>query len=302
MSTPTLITSRDPKGQRIIDLVAAVLNKSKLDDDRAQRLIENGGEFQSGLRSLIEQYSASNRFADQEVKSNCGYPEEYRVRPLAEQVDILAGLFKLSLGDTIEFIEKTLPTLTLPEGAEDYFAIPSIDAVAARFFPDVKDPAEKYCRAVNLVLEMLAKSRKFTNYRAGELTPDRFRQHVRTVQALETISETQTGDILIIPCQFGLRYRGKSVNRARELFRGSEFGLGAFATGCMELTHPEREVHWEQLHPDCPGDEFSPDADGQFDSAPIFFFHDGQLRFPAGWVSYAHAHYGSASGFIPQQP
>jgi len=283
-------------------LFEAVYNKAHLDGERAQRLNENGGEFQSGLRMLIEQLSVSNRFADQEVKSSSGYPEGYRVRPLAEQVDVLAGLFKLSLGGTIEFIEKTLPTLTLPEGAEDWFAIPSIDAVAARFFPDVKDPGGRYCRAVNLVLEMIAKSRKFTNYRAGELTPDRFRQHIRTVQALETISETQTGDILIIPCQFGLRYPGKSVNRARELFRGGEFGLGAFATGCMELTHPEREVCWEQLHADCPGDEFSTGADGQFDSAPLFDFRDGQLRFFTSWVSDANVLSGSVSGFVPQQP
>ena len=44
----------------------------------------------------------------------------------------------------------------------------------------------------------------------------------------------------------------------------------------------------------------NPDADGQFDNAPIFNFNDGQLKFNTNWVSNANDHYGSASGFIPK--
>jgi hypothetical protein len=79
-----------------------------------------------------------------------------------------------------------------------------------------------------------------------------------------------------------------------------EFGLGAFAVGCMLLTHPEREVKWEQLHMDCAGDEFAPDADGDFSRAPVFFFSDGKVGFGAYWFDRARDGYGSVSGFLPQ--
>jgi hypothetical protein len=96
-----------------------------------------------------------------------------------------------------------------------------------------------------------------------------------------------------------MRHRGKSVRRARETFSGNEFGLGAFAMGCMVLFHPEHYVKWEQLHTDCAGDEFDPDADGAFSMAPLFNFGD-ELAFDACDVSGARPYFGSVSGFLPQ--
>jgi hypothetical protein len=82
-----------------------------------------------------------------------------------------------------------------------------------------------------------------------------------------------------------MRHRGKSVRRARETFASNEFGLGAFAIGCMALVHPERYVRWEELDTDCAGDEFAPDANGVFSEAPIFYFYDDRLGFGAYGVS-----------------
>ena len=156
MSTKTLITSNDPKGLKFVSLCRDAYDKAKLDDGRAQRLNENGGEFQAGLRELIARFSVSNQFASEEVASSYAYPDEYRgPKPIGEQVDILAKVFGLSPGFTSDFIEKQLPKLALPEGVDGWFAIPSLDAVAKRFFPEVTDPAERYCRAVNLLLEKL---------------------------------------------------------------------------------------------------------------------------------------------------
>ena len=80
----------------------------------------------------------------------------------------------------------------------------------------------------------------------------------------------------------------------------NEFGLGAFASSIMVLTHPERLVQWEQLHVDCAGDEFSPGADGDFSSAPVFYFYDGKVEFSAYWCDHANRDYGSASAFLSQ--
>ena len=81
----------------------------------------------------------------------------------------------------------------------------------------------------------------------------------------------------------------------------NEFGLGPYEVGAILLTHPERLVgDQNELFVDCPGAEYSPEADGEFVWAPYFYWYDGRLSFNAYWVEYAHAYYGSASGFLPQ--
>src|SRR3989344_3466184 len=249
----TLITSRDPKGLHAVGLFEAVYNKSKLDEARAQRLNERGGELQDGIAKLIAKLSVSNQYANEEARSSYTYPKEYKgPKPIEVQIKAIAKIFDLDQGPAIEFA-KNLPAL--PEGAEGWFAIPSVDALAKKHFPEVTDPAQKYSQAVQLVHAKIAASRSFYNYREGQITPAQVRGHARPAHALDLIAETQKGDILIVAAQLGMRHRGKSVRRAHKVFVANEFGLGAFASSIMVLTHPERLVQWAQLHVDCAGDE-----------------------------------------------
>ena len=304
----TLITSRDPKGLHATGLFEAAYNKSKLDEARAQRLNERGGELQDGIAKLIAELSMSNQYANEEVRSSYTYPKEYKgPKLIADQIKVLAKIFDLDPSHAIEFA-KNLPAL--PEGAEGWFAIPSVDALAKKHFPEVTDLAQKYCQTVQLVHAKIAASRSFYNYREGQITPTQLRVHARTAHALDIIAETQKGDpsrqggagadILIVAAQLGMRHRGKSVRRAREVFVANEFGLGSLAVGSIVLTHPERLVHWEELDMDCSGDEFSPEADGDFSKSPCFNFRDGKVEFGARWCDRADGHYGSASAFLSQ--
>ena len=297
MTTKKLITSDDPKGRQATDLFRGAYNKAQLTEEQAQRLNENrGGEFTTELLQLIQKYSATNQYANEVVSSNYTYPKEYKgPKPITEQVQTIATMFGLDPTQALEFAKNLS---TLPEGAEGWFAIPKVSAVAKQQFPAITDKAEQYCEAVKLVHTKLAESRSFYNYRNGEIVPNKLRQHARTVDFLEHLESEQQGDILIIAVQYGMRHRGKSVRRARETFASNEFGLGAFAIGCMALVHPERYVRWEELDTDCAGDEFAPRADGVFSGSPIFGF--AELGFSASDVSSAHARYGSVSGFVPQ--
>jgi len=294
----TLITSRDPKGLHATGLFEAVYNKSKLDEARAQRLNERGGELQDGIAKLIADLSQSNQYANEEVRSNYTYPKEYKgPKPINDQIKAIAKIFGLDPSHALEFA-KTLPEL--PNGAEGWFAIPSVDALAAKHFPEVTDPIQKYCQAVQLVHTKIADSRSFYNYREGQITPAQLRVHARTAHALDLIAETQKGDILIVAAQLGMRHCGKSVRRAREVFVANEFGLGSLAVGSIVLTHPERLVRWEELDMDCSGDEFSPEADGDFSRSPYFGFSDGRVRFGTSFVGGPHGYFGSVSGFLSQ--
>jgi len=226
------------------------------------------------------------QFADEEVESNYVYPDGYdEVNRVADQIQALRQLFpelnNVTFNDSIA--TQPLPSLN----AEGWFAIPKWEKLAST-----------YGEAVEKVLAMIRSKRKFYNYCDGQLGVEYLRQHARTAKMFQEIGKEQEGqDILVIPAQFGLRHRGRSVRRVREVFCSNEFGLGAFAVGIMLLTHPEREVRWEQLHVDCAGDEYSSDAGGFFGHAPYFDFSDGMLEFGAGQGDGADEGCGSVSAF-----
>ncbi len=299
MTTKKLITSDDPKGRQTTDLFRGAYNKARLTEEQAQCLNENrGGEFTTELLQLIQKHSATNRYESEVVSSDYTYPKEQNgPKPIAEQVQTIATMFGLDPTQALEFA-KNLPTL--PSGAEGWFAIPKVSAVGKKQFPAIIYKTEQYCEAVKLVFALLAESRSFTNYRNGEIVPTKLRQYARTVDFLEHMESEQHGDILIIAVQYGMRHRGKSVRKARETFASNEFGLGAFAIGCMALVHPERYVRFKELDTDCSGDEFAPGADGAFSEAPVFYFGDGGLEFGALDVSRARDFCGTVSGFAPQ--
>jgi hypothetical protein len=287
MSITTLTTSRDPKGLKFLATVEAVYNKAALDAERAQRLNESP-EFVSELRKLIEKHSSTNQFAAEEVPSSYGYLSGYTPKPIAEQVKLLREFFP-QLGSC----DESIATRDLPVGAEYYFAIPMWQKIAAT-----------YGEAVQKVLDLIKQTRngKLYNYRDGQLGPQFLRQHIRTVEMMERLEAQYTGhDILIVPAQFGLRHRGRSVRRVRAVFTANEFGLGSFAAGIMLLTHPERLQHYDDLWIDCPGDEYVPDADSDFHGAPYFGFYDLHVEFYANYVDDAIGCYGSVSAFLPQE-
>ncbi|HLD34380.1 MAG TPA: hypothetical protein VJB62_00805 [Patescibacteria group bacterium] len=280
------------------DAVDRAIAEGLLDKDGSQKLIENGAKFQAHIIAGIKDLSVSNQFANEEVRSSDTYPKEYKgPKPIADQIKALAKIFDLDPSQALEFA-KNLPAL--PKGAEGWFAIPSVDALAKKHFPEVTDPVQKYCQAVQLVHTKIATSRSFYNYREGQITPAQLRVHARTAHALDLIAETQKSDILIVAAQLGIRHHGKSVRRAREVFVANEFGLGSLAVGSIVLTHPERLVRWEELDMDCSGDEFSPEADGVFSESPCFVFGDGGVGFGADFVDDPSRGFCSVSGFLSQ--
>ena len=293
------ITSRDPKGRRATGIFEDAYNKANLDDASAQRLNERGDKMRSGIQKLISDLAYSRQYANEEVSSRFTYPSQHQgPKIIAGQVAIIAEIFDLDVASALAYTTR-LPEI--PEEAEGWFAIPSVSALARVHFPEVDDRGEQYCRALQLVLEKIADSRKFKSYHENSLEPSNVRVHTRTAEALASLEETQQSDILVIPAQLGMRHRGRSVRRARECFAGNEFGLTSLAVGSILLTHPERLVRFDELEMDCAGDEFnSPYSDVRFGFAPVFYFDEDRVEFGTFWFDRAHGHYGSVSGFVPQ--
>jgi len=288
MPQTALITADDPKGRQAVDLFRATYNKLGLDEERAQRLNENGGEFQKGLKVLIEQLTNPDQFADEEVESQYGYLSGYsQPKPLAEQASRLKELFP-ELAQTT--FDTTIEGEALPPNAEGRFLI-----------PDWRLIAKTYPEAVQVVLDKIKEVRgSLYNYRDGQIDEAHLRQHAKKEEFFLELSKMQSGhNLLVIAAQFGLRHRDKSVRRARVVMFGGECGLGAFEIGIMLLTHPERLENVDDLWIDCAGDEFNPGGGGDFSESPCFGFDDDEVWFGTLVVVDTSDDSGSASVFPP---
>lgn len=293
----TLVTSRDPEGLRIISLFEEVLNKIGLDDEEAERLIKSSGEFQNSLRKALENHYIVKEFIDEEVDTKFTYPMEYKGSNLIEdQIRELAEIFNLDPSEALRFA-KNLPKL--PNKAEGWFAIPAVDALAKKHFPEVINPVEKYFIAFQLVCKKITESRSFQSYRQEQINSVNLRVYGRTAKAMNKIIQIQKSDILIIAGQLGMRHCGRSVRRARAVFATNEFGLTSVAIGSIIRTHPERFVRFEDLGIDFAGDEFS-DGKNFVDQVPHIYLTAEGLKLSSSHIGIHHKGYGSASFFVPE--
>lgn len=289
------VTTRDPKGQKFISIVDAAYNKAGLSDEEAQNVNDT-----AGLSALVSKFIADSRssklYADEEVSSRYGYLSGYaKPKGAMWQANELRRLFPAINASNARHDEK-LAQMSVPEGAEGLFVIPTWQSFAKLH------GVSTYTEAVQIVLAKLNETRKgkFYNYRENEMSPDNLRESARKAEVMEQIAQSQKGyDLMVIPAQFGLVHRGRSVRRARVVIGSKGFGLGAFEIGVMLLTHPERLQHYDDLYVDCAGDEFKPSDGHEFSRAPIFRFDGVGLGFGAGGVVFAGGDCGSASGFLP---
>jgi len=272
--------------------IALVLEKKYLDKDGMQVLLERGDELSVAVVEAIvntsKKLGVSNQFAGEKVNSNYKYPAEYAMKHINEQIQAIADIFNLNPNPAFTYVKNVLPTLQLPEGAEGWFAVPRWQAVAGT-----------YNEAVEIAVSKMDASRKFYNYRSGQLGPNYLRLHARTSAMLDRIAETQPGDILIIPLQLGELHKGESVRRAREIFYAGEFGLGSFQVLSVALVHPKRLVRFDDLDMDCAGDEYAPDGVSVFSMSLSVYFDGGEVGFGYGNLGGPGGDYGSVSGFLP---
>jgi len=272
--------------------VKAYANANYLSKEGAERVKGNAdfvGRIHAATVLALAELSVTDKYKNEEVTSSCDYLSGYtKPKSITKQCNILRQIFP-----GVGFADEKLAEREVPKHAEGWFAIPKWQTIAPT-----------HAEAVQKVLDAIKKARngKFYNYRDGQVNDERLRQTAKTKAVFQKLGDEQKDhDILVVAAQFGLRHRGRSVRRAREVMQANECGLGAFAVGIMILTHPERLSHYDDLWIDCSGDEFDdPDADVRFAHAPIFLFRDGEVRLVTYWCDFADERSGSVSAFVPQ--
>lgn len=257
-------------GQRkqISRFLADAVDDLDLDREDAQRVISHGGDLQTFVGEAIHGLALSPHFADQMVQARAyGYPRWYNgPRSIPDQIKMLSKEFpQLSLDSTIEFVRDALPGVSLPTGAEGWFAIPRWEKIAP-----------SYGEAVSVALERLSSSRRLAYSPHRDFGAEHLRQLERSSEMFALLCNQQEGEVLILPAQFGARHRGLAgpIGKSRRVGH-REFGLGMFAVACMLLTNPMRLLGYRDLWAGCPGDEFAGHGLSEFNHMPLFRFQNG---------------------------
>jgi hypothetical protein len=211
------------------------------------------------------------------------YPLSYERRTLSEQIHILRRWMpELKFGPVAESIAQQ----PLPIGAEDYYAIPMWQFVA-----------ENYWQAVEKILGLIKKQRGITI----DLGGGRIRQSMSMVEGLGiTYRQQSESRILVVPAQFGIKYRSYSTFQARRSFKAFEFGLGAFEVGCMLIANPHR-LEEGGLGVECPGNEYHRDPESGFPFVPFFRSEEKEIYFGTRLGNNPSPYYGSVSAFLQKR-
>lgn len=283
-----------PKGGSEIE---NLIKRLHLDREGVQRLLLKSDGIIPALAEgrllieVLETLSFPNEFAD-EVESNYGYLSGYtRPKSLAEQIAKLYELFPSMAAranrDLLMQIEKD--EITLPYGAEGFFAIPHYLCIA-----------DSYQEAVQKVLDRLKEvlGDRFANCRKGYLGPNLLHENRKKIVQRGILQKDQDSDMHIVAAQFGMRHRGRSGLRAHTIMNKKECGLGAYEIGIMLLTHPERLQNKNDLWIDCIGDEYYSLARDGFLRSPVFRIFEDTLILDTHEIDRINEHFGSPSSFL----
>ena len=273
------------EGQTFLSEILRTYENAHLSEEEKGRISDSTG-LAALIAEFIKKNRCPNRYAREKVGSAYVYPDGYRMKTFLEQEAILRRLFP-ALGTKEDDLEK-LARRPLPARAE-WTAIPRWEKIGAT-----------YCGAIRKIFSLIASERRFSNTCKDALNDRSLLQTGKAMDAWKRLGEEQSGDILIVATQFGMRYRGCSVRCATDSMASYEFGLGTFAVSCMLLTHPKREVKWQQLHPECGGDYFIPITGEQLVRTPVFSFRSGELKLDSVQIDNPGEGFGCASGFLPQ--
>ena len=173
-----------------------------------------------------------------------GYFSGY-LRPdsVQNQIDIIRSHWPVINPDrAIRFIRNVYPTLQLPSWIEGPFV-----QIRPGFFSNV------YREELQEVLKALTNSRSERFFNHCEKQIGNFRRSSKLIAAYHRITDQQpNSDLLIVPAQFGKRYRGCSVDQVRKKITIIEFGEGIRNGAVMLLTNPNRLRHVKDLWLDLP--------------------------------------------------
>ena len=248
-----------------------------------------------------------NQFESQEVEPKLFYPQGHVHNRVSEQVRLLLVAYPWLDVSNVNRLEASWNLTNYPDADGVYVDVNPI-ALAQHLGIDLGDDWENFGLLTEQgPLAALTRTRaKFTNYRAGQMGPDRYRLYPAAKDTLRLLAAEQQSDLLVFPGQTGKLYAGKSVLNSRwrieHAASPAQWPWPTYTTAHSLIGNPTRLEAREHLAIDNPGDEFSWDADGRFGVSLDFGVGGDGLYLSGRFIGRSPERevYGSASGFVGQ--
>lgn len=292
---PTKISERE----KFLSRVGQIYDNSHLTLNEALHV---GHSF--GLDVVVSNFIALARkegvARNGHVYSEFHYSEKYKgPKPIDEQINTLAQICGLDPSHALQYVAR-LPDL--PRVAEGWFAVLS-DEIADVHFPHIQASEDKYCASISYVFEKIGLSRSFFNQRDGLIISQNIKRLDHTREGEAVLSKAQHGPIRIIAAQLGLRHRGRSSDKVREITSAhpdqGEYGLNILMGASIALTHPCRFSSPNELTMDLPGDNFFDRRAGSQNLVPYLQLQSGgPLKFGTACSDFVLPGSGSATFFV----
>lgn len=241
----------------------------------AVQKIGRGEVTQAELVDALTHIQNQNPYASEHTTPRFFYPEGYKPNLVEEQVRLLLELMPDLDASHVEAISKSWQT---PDEADGIYVIRKPSVVAVR--RGVENPWNDFgTLAEKGPLADIAAQRRFTNYRAGQLGPDRYRATNSAKDPLRALEAEQPGDFLVFPASTGRLFAGYSPRNSRWEVEHSEsrFPMLLYVGGEILLGNPHRFTRNKDLALDCPGDEYRFGDSAEFGDVLCFSFRDGRL-------------------------
>ncbi|MBN2585163.1 hypothetical protein JXA59_00745 [Patescibacteria group bacterium] len=283
-------------GSFVIDALKTVLNRFGF--AMVQRMISDTNwvsDFKQKFVALFEALIPTNPYIDERVKRAWFYPKGWKSATIEEQKARLIKLFKRIDLSQVDALVAKVKAQKLADGLA---VIPKLAYLAELW--NITDPYGKgYGAMCEKLFELIAASRSFYNYRAGQMDE----QHIRIMEdvreQLKKLEAETPGDVLVLSFNFGDLYAGFSPRNARfEALNNNQLPLITAQVACLLLTMPDRLTAYGQLFVDCSGDEWDWSADGDWTDSVYFAFDDGQLVFDDRRAGYPDDDCGTVVAFL----
>ena len=243
-------------------------------------------------------------------------PKDWRYLPVPEAVERFRNLIRSIFGSSVELKAETIlkqaHDAKLPQYNEGFLTAVKL-TTWARLFGIEGNPLnstakgrEAYAGVVNSFIPVVGAAyvkahnqiMSFANWREGALTL----KHIVLTPAgritWQDLEDQNDDDFVTAPGNSGFLFAGYSQRLARMRIglADNQLPQDCIMTGGTLAIQPERLCKNEHLRLDCPGNAYSPDAGGKFDTCLSWYFDSGvrQLAFDCDHAYAANQKFGSA--------
>ncbi len=275
---------------QITGFVVQVIRTLCIPDFKAQQFIDSSSKvkaFKEGVAKLLNELLDLNPFAAEWIRQTLYYPKGWRAKSVNEQVAKLAKEFP---GINLSRVDYLVRYIGCDHRFDDGIAVIPKISFLGKFFGvenPYEDGYEGYDHLVDLFLEKSPSLKSLrVRFDPKSSSPEDNREYYRIDRdvrdILTQLEDSNSGDVLVLPFNFGNLYAGWSARAAKwDILKGGNLPLVSIQMLCLLITMPERLETSRSLFVGCYGDELFDPLFGKRYALHCYCSAKGYIQFSA---------------------